>query len=183
MKIKYLSLSVIFSMLLALNLSAQFQDVKIENQENSIGKRIFFGGNLGLQFGALTSIEISPLVGYRLSNNWSAGIGLTYMYYEDSRYTPTYSTNIFGGRLFSRYYIYGDFFAHAEYELLSYEDQDFFTREKTRRNVSSYFIGGGFRQWLGPRAAATIMILYNLNDNEYSVYSNPIFRIGFQFGL
>ncbi len=168
---------------LSISLNAQFQDVNLKKDPSSFGQRVFFGGNLGLQLGTITSIEVSPLMGYRLTERWIAGVGITYMYYEDKRYSPTYSTNIYGGRLFTRYYLFGDFFAHAEYELLSYEQMTYLSWEKTRRNVSSYLIGGGYRQWLGASAAVNLMVLFNLNDTEYSVYNNPIFRIGFEFGL
>ena len=37
--------------------------------------RLFFGGNLGLYFGSLTYVNISPTIGYRFSDRFGAGLG------------------------------------------------------------------------------------------------------------
>ena len=37
--------------------------------------KLFLGGNFGLQFGTVTNIEFSPLVGYHITNRLAGGVG------------------------------------------------------------------------------------------------------------
>ncbi len=84
--------------------------------------RIWFGGGLGLSFGSVTNIAIEPMVGYKITKNGklSVGVGISYQYFRDNRYTPAFETSVYGGRLFTRYRIIEQLFAHAEYNQLSF---------------------------------------------------------------
>jgi len=171
---------IIISLFFSINTSAQQKN--IENK-GSFKDRIFLGGNLGLQFGTITLIEISPLLGYKITDDFSAGIGFTYQYYKDTRFNPDYSTNIFGGRIFARYYIYQDFFAHSEVEVLNYDAYYWPSNDKDNITITNVLVGGGYNQHVSQRASVSIMILWNLNEDINSLYSNPIFRVGFNVGL
>ena len=76
-------------------------------------------------------------------------------------------------------------FGHAEYEILSLESRYFEIGAPPdavgRFNLHSVLIGGGIYQPIGRRAGFLIMVLWNLNETASSPYSNPIFRIGFNF--
>ena len=145
--------------------------------------RIYIGGNLGLQFGNETYIDISPLVGYKFTEKVTAGAGITYIYYryKDSYYN--YNTSIYGGRIFGRYFFIPSLFAHAEVELLNMELFNTSSYEYYRKNIISPFVGGGYIQRMGSNSGIYLMLLYNLNDSAESPYSNPIVRIGFNVGL
>jgi len=100
-----------------------------------------------------------------------------------------FSTHNVGIGAYTRYYLhfFSALFAHAEYEALNY---DKYVRlnannevEKERAWVSSFFVGGGYRQWVGNFAFVDITVLWNLLDSYDSPYSNPIFRIGVGVGL
>src|SRR5690625_7764740 len=43
-------------------------------------EKLFFGGNIGLSFGSMTYINLSPLIGYRFSKMLSAGIQINGVY-------------------------------------------------------------------------------------------------------
>ncbi|MBK8341129.1 MAG: hypothetical protein IPK99_14545 [Flavobacteriales bacterium] len=64
----------------------------------------------------MTNIAIEPMVGYKITKNGklSAGIGISYQYFRDNRYTPAFETSVYGGRIFTRYRIIEQLFAHAE---------------------------------------------------------------------
>ena len=101
-----------------------------------------------------------------------------------------YSTNNFGAGVFARYYLFffSDLFIHAEYEALNYEQVyvnniTWEVDHKEREWVSSLFLGGGYRQWVGQNAFVGITVLFNLLDSYDSPYSNPIFRIGVGVGI
>ncbi len=149
------------------------------------GERIFFGGNLGLQFGDQTVIDLNPMAGYKLTEKLSVGVTVTYIYFkfrDPYNVFPSYSSNIYGGSVFTRYFFLENIFAHVEGEVLNLEAFDFNYQLK-RLNVFSLYVGGGYRQPLGDRSSLNILLLYNLNEDRNSPYQNPIIRIGFGFGI
>jgi len=166
----------------AYNLSAQVGEIEGSDWKD----RIYFGGNLGLQFGTITNVEVSPLVGYRINERLSAGLGISYIYYKiDFDSGPDFETNIYGGRIFGRYNITEQFFAQAEFESLNLEYVDRDTDRIIRDWVPGAFIGGGFFQPIGRNAGFSAMALYNLiYDDEKSPYNDPlVLRIGFSVGF
>jgi hypothetical protein len=162
-------------------------------------RRWFVGGNLGLMIGNVTLIDVSPFVGYMLSERFAIGTGATYKYYRIKNYHFDYYQNqyyhfrshIFGGPVFARYYISRDFFAHSEYEFLRFRNEIYVDNPSDRRydrqyvteNVHSMFVGGGYRQRFGSGNAFEIMLLWNLNETLNSPYENPVIRMGFAIGL
>ncbi len=186
---------MIFIMLLLLSsgiVQAQWEE------KPTLRERIFFGGNFGLQFGTVTNIEISPLAGIYLTPRLAVGPGIRYEYYKSNYpgFVP-YETHIYGGTVFARYMVIKNlseaiglglnfgFFGHAEYEMLSLESRYFEIgappNAEGRFNLHSVLLGGGIYQPIGRRAGFLLMVLWNLNETVNSPYSNPIFRIGFNF--
>lgn len=144
--------------------------------------KVFVGGNVGFQFGTVTFAEVSPLIGYRITEKISAGIGATYQYYRYKDPTYELATNVYGGRVFGRYFFTDYLFAHAEYEYLNLEAFDFYPRRRV--DVESVLVGGGYFQRIdGSHSGIYIMLLYNLTESLYTPYSNPILRIGINLGL
>ena len=152
-------------------------------QKPSFKERLSLETNFGLQFGTITLVDISPNLTYNITQNLIGGLGLSYLYYNDSRFSPSYSSSIYGGRLFARYFVFENIFAHAEYELLSYKAASWPSGKEDFISVSGLIIGGGYRQWISNRAYSTIAILFNLNDDINYPYSNPLIRVGIGFYL
>ena len=160
-------------------------------QKNPIWERFSIGGYLGIQFGTVTNLDISPLVIFKVANPFYVGAGFTYLYYKDKRYDPDYSSSGIGGRLLARYFVWRDLFAQVEYDPLNISYYDYYLDNsglwvrgaKYNTWVHDLLLGAGYRQWLGQRSFATIMVFYNVNETPNSPYSNPIIRIGFGFGL
>jgi len=203
---KQLSILLLFLMGLSLTeLNAQYLTQDTENNKPNWKERLYYGGNFGLAFGSTTYIEISPTVGYRVTNKFGAGVGLSYLYYRQIiQYQLSsgqwdeweYKSKTYGGKIFTDYVIYnqnaenaliniGSIIAHAEIEELnvnaySYDIygnmQDF-----GRTWITSALVGGGIRQPIGKRSYATLLILYNLTEEAFTPYSNPVIRIGFTF--
>ena len=144
--------------------------------------RIFTGGDFGMQFGSQTYIQIAPLIGYRLTEDFSAGITGKYIYYNLKNSNYNYKTNIYGGGIFTRYNILEEIFLHAEFEALSLEVPTS-VYEINRRIVSGLFLGAGYRQFIGEFSSLNLMILFDVIEDKYSPYQNPQIRIGFDFGL
>ena len=148
------------------------------------GNRFFTGGNLGLQFGSTTAIDVSPLLGYRVTNDFSVGVGATYMYFHYKNSFYDYTNDVYGGSVFARYNILENIFLHSEFESLSVKAYYSYT-EYIRKQVNALYMGGGLRQMIGDYSSLNLMILYDvMHDNQYSPYSEPlVIRIGFDIGL
>jgi hypothetical protein len=180
----------VLMMLMASNLEAQ-DTIRAPKKpaDRNILERIDFGGYLGIQFGTITLIDISPLASYHFTERLYGGLGLTYTYYKDNRYEPSISMSSYGGSIFGGYYIWRDLFAHVEYAPLYIPDYyDYYApsmpgMENEAPWAHDIYIGGGYRQWVGERASVNMMLLFNINETVYSPYSNPIIRIGFGIGL
>ena len=167
--------------------STQNNNRRTQNTEgNSWRDRVRLGGNFGLQFGNITFIDVSPLVLYQLAERTQIGVGITYQYVRFNNVrtfgggTISSSGNsIYGGRAFLRYFLFPGIFAQGEYEMLStrYYDYSSLTPELKRALIPAGFIGGGYSQPMGNRAAFNLTILYNLLYEQYkaqSIYASPI---------
>ncbi len=148
----------------------------------------FVGGSFGAQFGSVVFVNASPNFGYYFTDNIVGGIGSTYMFLHDKRFANNLKMHVYGGRLFGRYHIIEGLFAHAEYEVLRQEvvleDVNVTTnQERDGVTVPSLLLGAGYSQSLGGRSSFNIMILFNVLESDNSLYSNPIFRAGFNIGL
>ena len=145
----------------------------------NLREHIFAGGNFGLQFGSITLIDVSPLVGYKITPKLSAAIGITYTFYKDGRYVPAYTQNIYGARLIGRYFIFNNLFVHGEYEGLN-SNWEYYKKPFTIYNILG---GAGYRQEVTEHLFFDALMLWNFTPSVYTPYNNPIIRIGFNIGL
>ncbi|MDX2443158.1 MAG: hypothetical protein QNK30_05110 [Bacteroidales bacterium] len=156
--------------------------------------KFIFGGFFSFQFGSVTNIVVSPIVGYRVFPRLTVGVGFKYEYLKDKYYN--FDTHVYGVQLYSRFYIIKELsdilpggvrlglFAHVEWEALSLEREWFDVTCPTcpgRFWLNSFLVGGGIRQPIGGRAGVYFVVLWNLNETINTIYSNPIFRVGFTF--
>lgn len=144
--------------------------------------RVYGGGGLGLWVGNRTTfVNIAPQVGYKITEKYSAGIGITYTYIQDRFYSPPFSLNIYGGSIFNRFIITDFLFAHGEYEILN--GPWAFTSDR-RFNLYNVWLGGGLRQRMG-NSSLNLMGLWNMNETLYSraYFPSPQIRIGVNIGI
>ncbi len=149
------------------------------------GNRWFFGGGIGLGFGTIDYVDIAPLVGYRVTEDFSVGGRLSWRYRSDDRFQPSLNTNDYGAGLFARYRILSPLYLQAEYEYLSYEFVRF-DGTSDRDEFDSVFGGFGFAQPLGGRSTFFVTALYNFSysSGEPGPYSEPwVVRAGVSFGF
>jgi hypothetical protein len=180
----FISVFIVFMFISATGYS-QYQNLGNVQKSEYTPNPWFVGGMIGGSFSnSGGSFEIAPLVGYKVTEDFHVGSRLTYIYssYDYGGYIGKQSLNHYGGSLFARHKFLNMLFAHVEYEILSVEyvaDQS----GNSRKTINSLFVGGGLFQQVGGRGFATVAILYNLLETEYSPYSNPVIRIGFGVGL
>ncbi|UBM61619.1 hypothetical protein LA303_09355 [Candidatus Sulfidibacterium hydrothermale] len=151
---------------------------------SSNGGGFFFGGGLGGGYSTYSSyIQITPIIGYRVTSQFQVGTRLTYMHqwYKDYM-NNKYNYDIYGGSLFVRYIFWKSLYAQAEYEVLSVPDY-YSADQDASRTINSFFAGLGFMQSMGGRAFMYVSVLYNFLEDQYTPYSNPLVRVGFGVGL
>lgn len=147
--------------------------------------RLWFGGGIGLSFGTVTAVQLNPLVGVQLdrAQKLSVGLGPSYAYYRDNRYTPAYELSNYGYRIFSRYRVIEQAFLHAEF--LHMNTQSFFDNHTGRIWVPHLLLGAGYVQPIGGRTSFYLQVLFEVLQDPYSVYFGlgPIFSGGVGVGF
>lgn len=168
-------------------LHAQEATKPAKRDSRSLGERLWFGGGIGLSFGTVTAIQIDPLVGYKVdpSGKLSVGLGASYWYYQDNRFSPSVNYSGYGYRGFSRYRIIEQFFAHAEFLHLNVE-RYVVTEDAIRRIwVPHLLVGGGYVQTMGSRSSLYFQVLFDVLQDPNSVYRSqgPIISAGVGIGF
>ena len=150
--------------------------------KKNIKNNLFYGGYINLSFGSYTVIGIEPMIGYKLTPKFSAGVKLRYDYIQDDRYAKSYTTSTYGGSIFGRYLVTPKFYAQAEAASYNYE---LFPFDGDREWVPFLFAGGGFIQPLGERSWLNVQILFDVMQDEKSPYDDwePFFSIGVGTGF
>jgi hypothetical protein len=159
------------------SISAQSDSTNTTNK-TPIADRLFFGGDLGLLFGTTTLIDISPIIGIKVTESVSVGGGPIFQYYGFKTQSGNFSTTTYGGRGLGRYYFSDQFFAHVEYQQLSLESINQFNNTIRRVSVPVGLIGGGYIQPIGGNTYINIQILFDVINDINAPYASPILRGG-----
>ena len=169
--------------------------------------RLIFGGWGVFGIGAgVTNLGITPIVGYRVTDNFSLGIGFGYQYLRVKDYFSVIvdpvtgreefkplNAHFYSPSLWARHIIWSNVFAHVEYEhnistYKEYANNLLLNPPYEEKNVSvsvpSLLVGGGLRQPVGGRAALVIMALYDvLQDPRSPYYRTFALRFGINVGF
>lgn len=169
------------------------QKTRTELSEFSFLERLTYGGNFGINFGNNSGVEqffldISPTVGYIVTEQLVTGVGATYIY--NSVNIPLVANgmleirqNIYGARGFVQYMVQEPFYLWGEIEGINGNFYNIQTDTRNRDWIISPLIGGGYRSSFGGKAGLNFTVLYNLNfDDSLAFYGSPwIIRSGFTF--
>lgn len=150
--------------------------------------RLFTGGNLG--FGVSNNIlylDVSPIIGYKVTEKLGAGIGLRYSLIRNMFSKVNYTN--YGGSVFARYKVIPQVFLHAELEgLRSY---DYSSASLKRAMAYMGFVGAGYS--IGEGFSFSLTVLYDLINHPNSPYQSTyllgpagppvIIRGGFTIGF
>jgi hypothetical protein len=145
--------------------------------------RLYFGGGIGLSFGTVDYVELSPLVGFRVTPDFNLGLAVFYRYRNDGRYEEDVTTNDYGGSLFAQYQVVPTFFLHGEVEYVNYE-YIMFDLDTERESDTNFLAGAGYG-WPVGGGSVYFLALYNFNydeDDFTNPYDSPwVFRVGVTF--
>lgn len=147
-------------------------DIEPDVSELSFRERLHFGGGVtGLSFGNPTSIGISPMAGYLLTNNTILGLGMTYQYYSITYAGFKATSNLLGERIFVRQQIP---------QLSAFIGQGYLTAQlENFDNMSAGTTGGGYSNpflvgiGIGSRIGINLSLMYDLNYSATSLKQSP----------
>lgn len=149
--------------------------------DGGLGDKIYFGGGGGFSGGTnYLNLSVSPLVGYKFTERFSAGMQFTYQYVKFNQLDV--SINNYGGGPFLRYNVTEKLFAYTQYEYMNFG----VSNSEERFDFNSFFVGMGYSEPIGDNVAFNITALYNLlyQDGSNSPYQSPlVFRVGIVAGL
>jgi len=177
---------------------AQYYKTDTVTRKGFDPSRLVLGGSLGMVFGDVTNVDISPLVGYRFSDYIAAGVNLNAQYgqfksrdYYTGNTTQRDKYTIFGGGIWGRVYPLPMVFIHVqpEYNFVTqnstvYLDNNEKQTYKTNYGVPSLLVAAGYTQSVGGRVGIGISILYDVIQDDRSPYNNSlIYRVGAGLGF
>lgn len=181
----------LFLMLLLFSTCAFCQDEEEKNTEPQNGfkkQNLFFGGNLSLQLGSYTLINVSPQVGYHLNKQVDAGLGVNLQYISEKSYYSNgqdYSKQslfVYGGNVFARLFPIPQAFLQVQPEYnwihskVKYYDPNS-TNYSYNTKAPSLLLGVGANL-----NGMLISIMYDVIQNPNSPYSSkPFINFGYVF--
>lgn len=162
-------------------------------EKPKFSERLVFGGDIGLSVGTYTYINVSPAIGYRLTDRLIAGLGPIYIYENYKDYHL--ESSMYGGKVITSFTVLrgtdinpnfqiGNLILHLENEVINVKPlmfDQFGPIYGSRLWIDNFLIGGGLSQPVGSKFNVSVLILWDVTNNPYSPYSNPIFKIGFGF--
>jgi hypothetical protein len=205
---------ILLFLFLSLNLTAQIipqaepieEEPKEEQEEKPVlfeepkpawKQRMHYGGNVWIQFWGALYADLSPMVGYDVTDKGTiVGVGASLVYQGSSVYGQKNNNIAAGGRFFVRQAIWKSIFAQGEYELMNAPntENNFYNWEvdgSTRKWGGSPLIGMGFYQGRsGQQRGSFISVMYNVGAPSFGYRSMQTFggsgspfviRIGYFF--
>jgi hypothetical protein len=163
---------------------------KEPRNKSALMNDLWFGGgfNLGFsgnQFESLFGIGISPMVGYKITPDFSVGPRIVYSYqyyaFQDFSTKQKFNLHSFGIGPFARFKIFNAIFLHGEYLI---ESRQFAFRsgpnfDKATEIIDSFYLGLGYNT-----GGTELLLLYNFLNNNRQFLSSPFdFRFGFTYNF
>jgi hypothetical protein len=151
-----------------------------------IDRLIYGGGMFGGGGNNSIAIGLSPMVGYRITDFWSAGISLGYRYFYTKDYFRLYNNtwqrhdyynlnqHIFTPGVWTRLRVFKNIFTHFEFEnvVTSFKYYEAVPQNNFEHigyritdNVPCLLVGGGLRQPLGDNSSFVFYGLYDVLQN------------------
>lgn len=139
---------------------------------------IVIGGSIFPAYSNGWILELSPLVGYKITGTTIIGVGFNY-YYRDIRYTYGKDVfNVYGGRAFVIQDVLPQFFAQMEvdYNFAKYTERDPFNTIVYQDNweAPGFLLGLGYKQG-DEHFSYNFSALYDLQFDQFSsTRSSPL---------
>ncbi len=165
--------------------------------------KLILGGGITFNFGdGYLSAGIAPTVGYRITDHFSAGVGLGYLYSQVPEYVDPvnpdkvsyFRENIVYPSIWARYFVYRNLFVSStvEYDFINQRGPGYAPNSVTPTTLSQnldntcLFLGVGYKFPLGGRVSLYGELLYDVlqgNNSPYSPGFPTLLHFGFAVGL
>lgn len=153
--------------------------------------RLYFGGGFGFAFGNIVFLDLSPDVIYEfIEDRMQLGVGVSYQYtnYRGNMYQYPGGNKFhsYGARLYDRVFVWDKLFVQLEYQVVNTEylySDGISGIVRSRDTFHTMFGGGGYNFMVGRNSFMSMMMLFNLNTNDYYPQRRPYFSMGFGIGL
>lgn len=143
-----------------------------QTQPSDFKSKLWYGGNINLgfqgnNFESLFNIGLAPMVGYKITPEFSIGprVELIYSYYKVAAGPSILRYNLYGGGIgpFARYKFFKMLFFHLEYQLeyAQFPSISPLDGSKNSQFFNNTFVGLGYNAGGGE-----ILLLYNLSDQQ-----------------
>ena len=171
-----------FAILFIFVLISQLSNAQKINKKQSFdfkSKPLYVGGNLGLMFGNVTVVDLSPEISIGYSDKFHLGTAFLYTYYREITNYGDFHYSIFGGRVFGRYFFHQQFYLHGEYEKTYYKDP-FYQNPTGKKYITTDGLNFGLGYINGDyhESYRYVALLYNVLNDEVNFGINPFFRFG-----
>lgn len=139
----------------------------------SIASRIYFGGSIGVSFGSVDYVQVSPQVGFEITPKLSTGLAVSYLRRSYSGLN-TVSTSDRGFDVFTRYRLISQVFLQGQYSYTDFE-YPLAAGGTTRDSYSAFLAGGGWARPLGGHVSFVTSAMYDFtySEDEPAPYDDP----------
>jgi len=145
--------------------------------------RLVYGGGVILNFSNFgTALGLSPRVGYKVTDRYIAGVGLSYIYFSADQY----KSNNYAASIFNNFRVLDEVFLHAELEYgrTQQTQSTVLGEQKFNYEYPALLLGGGYRQSGGGAIGVSFTVLYDVIQDRYSPYQQGlVYRGGIFVGL
>lgn len=155
------------------------------SDRSPIWDRLVWGGNLSLTFGSNSFIYLAPSVGYKVTDDFVAGVGFIYQYLRvnqvynlttQSFQSADAESTVYGPQVFANYFIKDLAFVSTQFEMLNHDLPlyDPIRAEVIFENrwTPVWFVGAGITKSLGRKGFVQLGIRVNLLHDFDSPYAN-----------
>lgn len=175
------------------NTETEQNNSKIYNpfKPNPKQSKWYYGGSIGFNFwNDYFYLSVQPLIGYKVTPQFSVGGRLGYSYISDDRSSfGNVKSHNYGASVFTRYRIIPKIYAHAEFVYASTERHTFnFLQQQFNSErvwVPYFLLGGGYSQQISPNVWGYVEVLFDVIQDENSIYGNwdPLVSVGVGVGF
>ncbi len=146
--------------------------------------RFTYGGSVGFGIGTGSwGASLRGEVGYLATERLWTGVSGRFQWTHDDWYGESQDSVDYGVGVYARYFVLDRVFATTEWDWTSYELRTT-GPSSARDSFSSFLVGAGYGQPLGPRSLFLLEVLYDVTGNVRGLYDTPwVTRLSFTTGF